>query len=127
MCQTTGQGLEEATVGEKSFVILQIVNFMDKPCEGPILLSECELVSDITGTRASSSVETTGQSQYKINYQPTIKGRHQLHVKVEGQHIRGSPFDITVKLPAEKLGTPMQSIHGVKGPWCVAINQRGRW
>ena len=126
MCQATGKGLEVATVGETSSAILQAVNFKGQPCEGPILSSECELVSDITGSRARGSVERRGQSKYEINYQPTIKGRHQLHVKVEGQHIRGSPFDITVKLPVEKLGAPMLSIGGVERPWDVAINQRGK-
>ena len=125
MCRATGKGLEVATVRETSSAILQAVNFKGQSCEGPILSSECELVSDITGSRARGSVKRRGQSQYEINYQPTIKGRHQLHVKVEGQHIRGSPFDVTVKLPVEKLGAPMLSIGGVKGPWCVAINQRG--
>ena len=125
MFRATGKGLEVATVGETSSAALQIVNFMDQPCEGPILSSECELVSDITGSRARGSMERRGQNQYKINYQPTIKGRHQLHIKVEGQHIRGSPFDIAVKLPVEKLGTPMLSIGGIERPRCVAINQRG--
>ena len=125
LCRATGKGLEVATVGETSSSILQVLNFKGQPCEGPILSSECELVSDITGSRTRGSVERRRQSQYEINYKPTIKGRHQLHVKVEGQHIRGSPFDITVKLPVEKLGAPMLSIGDVKGPWGVAINQRG--
>ena len=125
LCQAAGKGLEVATAGETSSVILRTVNFKGQPCEGPILSSECELVSDITGSRARGSVERRGQSQHEIKYQPTIKGRHQLHVKVEGQHIRGSPFDVTVKLPVEKLGAPMLNLGGVKGPRCVAINQRG--
>ena len=84
MCRATGKGLEVATVGETSSAILQAVNFKGQPWEGPILSSECELVSDITGSRARGSVERRGQSQHEINYQPTIKGRHQLHIKVEG-------------------------------------------
>ena len=42
-----------------------------------------------------------------ISYQPTVKGRHQLHIRADGQHIRASPFRVTVKLPVEKLGTPI--------------------
>ena len=122
-----GKCLEEATVGETHSVILQIVDSNGQPCEGPILLSECELVSDITGSRVRGSVENKGHSQYEINYQPTIKGRHKLYVKVEGQHIRVSPFDLMVNLPVEKLGAPMlRGIEYVKaGPWGVAVNQRG--
>ena len=90
-----------------------------------IHLNVHELVSDITGSKTRGSIEKRGQSQYKINYQPTIKGRHQLHVKVEGQHIRGSPFTIAVTSAVNNLGTPLRNITGVKQPWGVAINQRG--
>ena len=86
MCRATGNGLEVATVGERSSAILQAVNLEGRPFNKPIR-SECELVSDITGSRTRGSVERKGQSQYEISYQPTIKGRHQLLVKVEGQHI----------------------------------------
>ena len=124
-CHATGKGIEAAVVGEMSTAVLQAVNFRGQPCEEPIQSSECELVSELSGTRTRGSVERKGQSQYEINYQPTIKGRHQLHVKVEGQHIRGSPFTISAKSPVEKLGTPILTLHGVKEPWGVAINQRG--
>ena len=124
-CHTTGKGLEVAVVGEKSTAILQAVSYEGKPFKEPIKSLECELLSEITGTRASCSVERRGQSQYEINYQPTIKGRHQLHIKVEGQNVRGSPSSVAVKCPVEKLGTPILTLGGVKKPRGVAINQRG--
>ena len=124
-CHTTGKGLEVAVVGEKSTAILHAVSYEGKPCEEPIKSLECELVSEITGTRASCRVERRGQSQYEISYKPTIKGRHQLHIKVEGQHVRGSPSSVAVKSPVEKLGTPILTLGGVRGPSGVTINQRG--
>ena len=124
-CHTTGKGVEVAVVGKKSTAILHAVHYEGKPCEEPIKSLECELVSEITGTRASCSVERRGQSQYEISYQPTIKGRHQLHIKVEGQHVRGSPSSVAVKSPVEKLGTPILTLDGVRKPMGVAINQRG--
>ena len=120
-----GKGAEAAVVGEKSTANLQAINFEGKPCEEPIRSLECELVSEITGTRASCSVERRRQSQYEISYQPTIKGRHQLHIKVQGQHIRGSPLSLAAKSPVEKLGDPILTIDKVHGPWGVAVNQRG--
>ena len=124
-CHTTGKGLEVAVVGEKSTAILHAVSYEGKPCEEPIKSFECKLVSEITGTRANCSVERRGQSWFKISYQPTIKGRHQLHIKVEGQHVRGSPSSVAVKSPVEKLGTPILTLGGVREPEGVAINQRG--
>ena len=124
-CHTTGKGLEVAVVGKKSTAILHAVRYEGKACEEPIKSMECELVSEITGTRASCSVERRGQSQYEISYQPTIKGRHQLHIKVGGQHVRGSPSSVAVKSPVEKLGTPILTLDGVRKPMGLAINQRG--
>ena len=124
-CYATGKGTQAAVVGEMSTAVLQAINFKGQPCEEPIQSSACELVSQLSGTTTRGSVDRKGQSQYEINYQPTIKGRHQLHVKVEGQHIRGSPFTISAKSPVEKLGTPILTLRGVEQPWGVAINQRG--
>ena len=121
-CCTTGKGVETAIAGEMSTAVLQAVNFKGQEL---IQSSECELVSELSGTRTRGSIERKGQSQYEINYQPTIKGRHQLHVKVEGQHIRGSPFAISAKSPVEKLGTPILTLNGVRQPWGVAIGPQG--
>ena len=123
-CHTTGKGLEVAVVGEKSTAILHAISYEGKPCEEPIKSLECKLVSEITGTQASCIVERRGQSQYEISYQPTIKGSHQLHIKVEGQHVRGSPSSVAVKSPVEKLGTPILTLGGVRAPSGVAINKR---
>ena len=109
-CHATGKGLEVAVVGEKSTCILHAVNIGGMPCQETIKL-DCELMSEIKDTKTSCSIERR-QSQYEISYQPTIKGRHQLHIRVEGQHIRGSPFSVAVKLPVEKLGTPILTIGG---------------
>ena len=118
-CHVTGKGLESAVVGMEAVVILH--------AEDMKLASEleCELVSEITCTRTSCCVERIGQSQYEICYQPTIKGRHQLHIKVGGQHVRGSPSSVAVKSPVENLDTPILTIDEVEGPKGVAVNQRG--
>ena len=126
-CHVTGNGadLKVSLVGERSTAILQVIGFEGAPCKVPIKVLECELVSEITGTRASCSVERRGQSQYEISYQPTIKGRHQLHIKVEGQHIRGSPFSVAVMSSIDQLGTPILTINSVRCPCGVAVNQKG--
>ena len=123
--QATGEGLEAAMVGERSTVVTQIINFDGQPCDKLIKSLQCELSSEMTGARLRGSVEKMEQGRYRISYQPTIRGRHQLHIKVEDRHIRGSPFDIMVKLPLEKLGTPIRTIDGVQRPRGVVVNQKG--
>ena len=124
-CQATGKGLETAAVGEKSTAIIQTMDFSGEPCSHPIKSLECELVSEVTGSRVVGNVERRGQNQYEIGYQPAMRGRHHLIIKVDGQHIRGSPFSVAVKLPVEKLGNPILTIDRVTRPWGVAVNQRG--
>ena len=124
-CQATGKGLEVAVVGEKSTAVVQAVNFEGKSCVKSISSLQCEFVSLITGATERGNVEHKGQNQYEISYCPTIKGKHQLHIKVEDTHIRGSPFSVRVKLPVEKLGTPILTIDGVNTARGVVVNQRG--
>ena len=124
-CHMTGEGLEVAKVGEKSTATLLANNYWDKPCEGSIETLKCELLSEITGRQASCSVVRRGQSEYEISYQPIVKGKHQLCIKVEGQHVRGSPSSVAVKSSVEKLGTPILTLAGMRGPHGVAINQSG--
>lgn len=84
----------------------------------------CQLVSESTGEKIDCSVKKAEASngQCEISYKATNHGRHQLHIKVDGGYIKGSPFPVTV---LRKFGTPIKTISGVIGPWGVAINQKG--
>ena len=124
-CRVTGKGTEVAIVGGKSTAILEAISFEGALFKKPIKSLDCEVLSMITGVIAKCVVERKGENRYEISYQPTIKGRHQLHIKVGGQVIRGSPLGVAVKSAVEKLGTPIQTILGVAGPWGVAVNQKG--
>ena len=50
-CQATGKGLEVATMGEKSTVLLRAIDSEGKPCKKLIQSLECKLVSELTQTR----------------------------------------------------------------------------
>ena len=83
----------------------------------------CELVSDFTSEKIKCAVKQVEVSQYEISYLATGHGRHQLHIKAVGEHIRGSPFAVSVKLPIQKLGCPFNTITTVKQPWGVATSR----
>ena len=85
----------------------------------------CELVSNIDNTRIYGKVRQVKDNQTEVSYRPTLVGRHQLHIKIDGKHIKGSPFAATVRIPIEKLGTPIKIIAGLKWPWGVVINKKG--
>ena len=121
-CHAIGKHLEVAVVGEKSTAIIQANDFLGQPCEKQVTLLQCELISELTSVMVRGDIRRRGESQYEISYQPTIKGRHQLHIKVEGQHIVGSPFSMAV---IKKLGSPVLTIDGVDRPRGVAISKKG--
>ena len=124
-CYATGKGIKVAEVGERVTVLLHTVDDKEKACITPVETVMSELVSVTDDIKIECSFKAIESNKYEISYQPTSRGRHQLHIKVEEEHIKGSPFNVTVKLPVEKLGTPVKVINGVNGPFGVAVNQRG--
>jgi len=123
-CHAAGKGLEVAVIGEQATAILYAIDSDGKECEEPLIRVKCELVSSthMSSITTRCTVRWKQWNQYEINYQPTHSGRHQLHIKVEGVPIRGSPFAIVA---VRKFATPIKTIGGVSGPRGVAINQRG--
>ena len=121
-CHATGKGLEVATVGEQATATVHAVNAEGQACEEPLVDIACELVSCRDATSVKCSVKKREGNQYEVCYQPTGRGRHQLHIKVKNQHIRGSPFAVLV---VRKLGTPIRTIVKFNRPWGVAVNERG--
>ena len=122
----TGKGLEVAVRGEKATTIVHVCDEEGRVCHEPVESLTCELTSDTNRDKMKGSVKKRKDGQFEMSYQPSSRGRHQLHIKVEGEHIKGSPFSVTVKLPVRELGAPVRSINGVKEPWGVAINQQGQ-
>ena len=125
-CHATGKGLEAGIVGQTSTTILQACNSKGEPCTEPVTSLDCKLVSDLTGATATGSFKKLeGQNRYEISNQPTIKGRHQLHISIQGQRIRRSPFGPAVTSSIMNLGAPIHTIAGVDKPFGIAINHKG--
>ena len=124
-CTATGKGVEVAKVGERATAVLHIVDEQGKAFSTPVETVSCEPVSECDGKKNKCVVKKTEADQYEITYQPPSRGRHHLHIKVKGENIKRSPFPVTVKLPVEKLGTPIKTIVGLNQPWGMAVNKGG--
>ena len=121
-CYATGKGLEVATTGEQSTVTVHAIDAKGSKCANPLPLISCELMRS-SGERMKCEVKPSKSSEYQVDYQPTRRGSHQLHIKVCDQHIRGSPFTV---LALRKLEAPTRTITGLNGPWGVAVDKRGQ-
>ena len=117
----TGKGLEVATVGKQSTVIVHAIDAQGSKCVKPLPLISCELVPS-SGERMKCEVKPSESSEYRVDYRSTRRGRHQLHIKVCDQHIRGSPFTVDA---LRMLAAPTRTITGLNDPWRVAVNKRG--
>ncbi len=124
-CYMTGNGVEAARVGEEATATLHTMDTEGQECENPIENIACELLSCHDASTVKCGAKRGKTNKYEIRYSPTTRGQHQLHVKVDGKSVKGSPFTVVVSVPIEKLGTPIRTIGGLNRPWGVAVNERG--
>ena len=138
-CQKFGHLLAESLCPEKcNLQLVQEPSFIQKEAKCMLTtfkrdgteydskqeLIKCELVSSDGTTAASGTVKKTGRGQYELYYKVPRAGHYQLQVKVEGQHIQGSPFSVTA---VKDLTTPISIIHGLTRPCGVAITKDGHF
>ena len=66
-----------------------------------------------------------GVGMYSIRFNPLVRGRHDLIVKVKNEEITGSPFRVFVKVPLSQLGRNVHEIGGgLNSLWRIAINNK---
>ena len=125
-CYATGIGLKVAVVNEKATVCLHTLDQCGK-CfdEGVGDSITVEVVSEDEASKIKGNVGQLKDGQYEISYQPACAGQHQLNIKIDDKHIKGSPFTVIVREPIEKLGTPIMTINDMHGPWGLTVNKKG--
>ena len=124
-CYSTGNGLKSATVGEPVIVTVHAVDQHGKDTLMPVKALTAELVRSRDATRAECQVRMVGMSQYELQYQPATRGEHQLHIRINGKNIKGSPYTVTVMPSPQSLGKSIRSIGNLQRPWGIATNSRG--
>ena len=104
-CYLVQKDLEPLVVGDLSVATLQVVDHQGKPFEGAVKSIECELVCETTGANSRGGVERKGQSQYRVVYLASQVGPHKLHVRIQGQHVGGSPFSLDARMSSAKVAS----------------------
>ncbi len=67
-------------------------------------------------------VDQSGPGGYRIQYTPTVRGRHELTVSVDGQQVAGSSFPIIVSISPTQLDKPVKVLKSVKKPKNIITN-----
>ena len=87
---------------------------------------DCHLKFFSNGSIIKCSVDQIGVRNYSIQYTPTVRGRCELTVSVDGQQVADSPFPVFVSVPVAQLGRPVSVWHHqLSYPTGVAVNSVG--
>ena len=86
---------------------------------------DCHLKYLSNGSIIECHADQTGARNYSIQYTPTVRGRCELTVSVDGQQVADSPFPVFVSVPAAQLDRPVSVWRGLSGPTSVAVNSVG--
>ena len=124
-----GKGRCEGTVGRQAEFNLTTRNAAAEQCYN----KNDNVTVDLRDERGQESkttflVNDNKDGTYKIRYSPTFEGKCNLSVKVNGQHIRGSPFCVVIKSfnfkPVLSFGKEGSNDGMFHCPWGVAVNSR---
>ena len=85
----------------------------------------CSLRSLYNNVITECKVGQTGAGQYSIQCTPTVRGRHELTVSVDGQQVAGSPFPVFVSIPPTQLGKPVKVWTNLTMPTAITVNSVG--
>ena len=77
------------------------------------------------GLTTDCAIDKDGPGRYSIQYTPTVRGRHELTVLINGHHVAGSPFPVYVSIHPTQLGKPVKIWTGISSPLGITANSEG--
>ena len=120
-----GEGLVRATVGEQAVAMVTTMSVTNRE-----YIHQTNLTAELVHCKSKDTLHTDIQmqqnSQYKITYQPTKRGKHQLNIKINGREIQGSPFIIAVTSSPQSLERPVRVIGNLQNPHFVTTNSQNQ-
>ena len=89
--------------------------------------AKCELKSLVDGSSIKCNVDQTRDDVYQCEFIPTVRGRHELSVSVNGQEVAGSPFPVHASIQPTQLSKTVRVISMRNlSPRDVAISSSGK-
>ena len=118
----TGEGIESAEVSKMSEFRVVTALSNGKPTKQPVVV-ECPLHSLAKDSTTKCNVNLIQGGEYRVQYTPTVRGRHEVIVTVNGQEVAGTPFPVFVSIHPTQLGKSTQT--GVEYPRDVDVTPAG--
>ena len=121
----TGDCLKDATSEETKTLSYQAMTKNNKKFKDKLNL-KAELVHIESKGILKCEVIKEPHGQHKINYRPVKRGKHELHITVNGDAVRDNPFPIAVAPSPQSFGKPSRVVRGVKKPQGTVFNSKGQ-
>ena len=123
-CIITGRGLQSAEVGKTSQIVAKTCLRDGTPTKRAHVI-QSHLKSLVNDSTTQCQVESVKDGEYCIQYTPSVRGRHELTVTLNGLEVTGSPFPVFVSIHPSQLGNPVRVIGGFSESRCVDVNLAG--
>ena len=85
----------------------------------------CHINSLYNGVTNYCVIEKDGPGRYSILYTPTVRGRHELTVLINGHHVAGSTFPVHIFIHPTQLDKPVKIWTGISRPLGITANSKG--
>ena len=137
LCQTQANNIQLPIDPAKCTVTMEVDNILEvnKLCGATLSVRltnnqltnrNCEITSQIkslyNGVITDCKVSSAGSDQYSMKYTPTVRGRHELTVSVDGLQVAGSPFPVFVSIHPTQLGKPVKVWKDLYLPTGITVN-----
>ena len=123
-CTATGMGLEVAETAHIARFDVHLADAVGDPCITTQDVT-AELKSIVNGSVIEAKVVGKTLATYEVSYQPSVRGRHDLSVGVNGMPIQHSPFRVYVRQSPRQLGKPIRVIRGLNEPRGLVTTKKG--
>ena len=124
-CTVRGEGVETAEVHKTAEVTLTANILTNNKITRRSAIVVGQLKSLYDGSVDKCDVEQSEPGEYHIQYTPTVRGRNELTVSVNGQQVAESPFPVFVSIHPTQLVKPVKVWCEIRYPTGVTVNSEG--
>ena len=117
-CQVEGDFLRSAETGKNYILTVNLVDSKGNKCPRRSQKIKAELRSIRDDTRTLGTTKQTSQSSESVSilFESQKRGRKELSVTVNGNHIAKSPQSIYVHMPPSQLSQPIAQVRNLDRP-----------
>ena len=115
----------KAEVNHLSEVILHTSKLCNNKQTRRALQIDCHLKSLLNASPITTNIKDIRADQYQVQFTPTLRGRHELTVSVDGKQVAGDPFPVFVSVPSTQLGQSVKIWGGITKPSSITVNAAG--